>query len=390
MNTDELLNEVDTLRGQGMTVVVLIGENGVGKSSFLARYAEHIAVVDHNINVMAISNTPHDKFNVNPTSAQRLGQRNGSRYAMDAIKDSLKRPRNEVATSLRRVGDVLQGLGYERTVGLAISGINIAEGLEESRLSEEVQSLVKKIRNTVKEELDDQSKVIWIDLDDNNESRTGASIVPRLLQNEATITAAGVCRPVRIVLRKCITLNGVKKIINFDLDAASSGEIGYLASMAWASAKIKENSVVLIDEPENSLHPRWQVQYIENLYHFFKYEKPFFVVATHSPVLLSGDQNYPFDVITYRLDPDGQVHQIDTADEGLEGISWSAFQVIPKNNQYVAGMLIDAVNAVCARKMTIEDAGQFMDEIEKACIDPEQRNVVKIYKQTLMGIINEK
>jgi hypothetical protein len=260
--------------------------------------------------------------------------------------------------------------------------------VEESNLSEEVRSLLKKIRSTVKDELDDQSKVIWIDLDDHNESKTGASTVARLLQSEPSIIAAGVCSPVRIILRKRINRNGVEKITNFDLQAASSGEISYLASMAWASAKIEENSVVLIDEPENSLHPRWQVNYIENLYHFFKYERPFFVVATHSPVLLSGDQNYPFDVIPYKLDSDGQVHQIDTVDEGLEGISWSAFQVIPKNNQYVAGMLIDAINAVCDGKMTVDDAGLFMDEIAKACIDPEQRDVVRIYKQTLMGIMN--
>lgn len=38
----------------------------------------------------------------------------------------------------------------------------------------------------------------------------------------------------------------------------SSGELSVLLSILKINSEIEENSVVLIDEPEVSLHPAWQ------------------------------------------------------------------------------------------------------------------------------------
>lgn len=38
----------------------------------------------------------------------------------------------------------------------------------------------------------------------------------------------------------------------------SSGEACYMATLAFILTYISDNSVIIIDEPENSLHPRWQ------------------------------------------------------------------------------------------------------------------------------------
>lgn len=63
----------------------------------------------------------------------------------------------------------------------------------------------------------------------------------------------------------------------------SNGESAYL----YFTDKIRENGLYLLDEPENSLSPEYQqqlVHFIEDSVRFFNCQ---FVIATHSPFLLS-------------------------------------------------------------------------------------------------------
>jgi predicted ATPase len=63
----------------------------------------------------------------------------------------------------------------------------------------------------------------------------------------------------------------------------SNGESAFL----YFSEKIKENGLYLLDEPENSLSPERQqelLQFLEDSTRFFGCQ---FVIATHSPFLLS-------------------------------------------------------------------------------------------------------
>ncbi|OLS02601.1 AAA family ATPase [Tissierella creatinophila] len=63
----------------------------------------------------------------------------------------------------------------------------------------------------------------------------------------------------------------------------SNGESAFL----YFTEKIKENSLFLLDEPENSLSPKLQIELmklIEDYAHFFNCQ---FVISTHSPFLLA-------------------------------------------------------------------------------------------------------
>ena len=71
-----------------------------------------------------------------------------------------------------------------------------------------------------------------------------------------------------------------------DIRRASSGQQQMLCSIFGLAAAVDDHTVVLIDEPELSLHPRWQM-------HFFKYLASILdsvndchaIIATHSPLL---------------------------------------------------------------------------------------------------------
>lgn len=73
-----------------------------------------------------------------------------------------------------------------------------------------------------------------------------------------------------------------------DLKRASSGQLSMVAALLSLASVITNGSLVLIDEPELSLHPEWQIKYVDLLSKTFaRYTGCHFVVATHSPLVIS-------------------------------------------------------------------------------------------------------
>jgi len=69
----------------------------------------------------------------------------------------------------------------------------------------------------------------------------------------------------------------------------SSGQWGWLGTFGALVAEMRSNSLILVDEPENSLHPRWQQEFIKELHAIVSaFENCQVVVATHSPLIASG------------------------------------------------------------------------------------------------------
>ena len=75
----------------------------------------------------------------------------------------------------------------------------------------------------------------------------------------------------------------VRKSLNDNVREHSNGESAFL----YFAEKIKENALYLLDEPENSLSPAKQqelLKFLEDSARFFGCQ---FIIATHSPFLLS-------------------------------------------------------------------------------------------------------
>lgn len=84
------------------------------------------------------------------------------------------------------------------------------------------------------------------------------------------------------------SINVTKKDTVYGLENSSSGEAHLLCQFIGIMADIRHNSLILIDEPENSSHPNWQMNYVGWLKHIFReYNDCHFVIATHSPLILA-------------------------------------------------------------------------------------------------------
>lgn len=75
---------------------------------------------------------------------------------------------------------------------------------------------------------------------------------------------------------------------DYFLAESSSGEYHFISTIVGLLATITENSLILIDEPEISLHPNWQMKYVAFLNKVFKnYNSAHFIICSHSHFMVS-------------------------------------------------------------------------------------------------------
>ena len=96
----------------------------------------------------------------------------------------------------------------------------------------------------------------------------------------------------------------------YDFVESSSGETQQLCQFISIMSSIESNSLILIDEPENSSHPNWQMSYIGWLQKIFRnYRDCHFLIATHSHFLLTD------------MEPEwGRIIALDKEDNGIKNI----------------------------------------------------------------------
>ncbi|HAV5935129.1 TPA: ATP-binding protein [Acinetobacter baumannii] len=79
---------------------------------------------------------------------------------------------------------------------------------------------------------------------------------------------------------------------SFYLTESSSGELSLIFNLLSIAGEIENDSLILIDEPEISLHPKWQSDFLPLLSKMFSnYQGCHFIIATHSPQILSSTSN---------------------------------------------------------------------------------------------------
>lgn len=112
----------------------------------------------------------------------------------------------------------------------------------------------------------------------------------------------------------------------FELGAASSGEYHLFSSAISILSKISNSSLIVIDEPEISLHPSWQMRFVDFIRNVFDdYSSCHFIIATHSHFMVSDLDNQSSSIVSLRMDNDGCV---DSLLRGDETFGWPAEQTL--------------------------------------------------------------
>ena len=120
-----------------------------------------------------------------------------------------------------------------------------------------------------------------------------------------------------------------------DIQGLSSGEYNIILHLLKIVLNVGDHSLLLIDEPEVSFHPNWQIQYIKLLELCLK---PFsgihVIIATHSHLLLSGLDPNNSSVIFFTQDGRNEILDYPISGWSPENILYKVFQITCGRNYY--------------------------------------------------------
>lgn len=115
----------------------------------------------------------------------------------------------------------------------------------------------------------------------------------------------------------------------------SSGEYNLIFQFMRILLLLTDNSLLLIDEPEVSLHPNWQLNYISLLNKCLsKYKGVHTIIATHSHLLLSSLDSKNSAVVTISDNLDFEFIDYDIYGWSPENILYRVFNITSYRNKY--------------------------------------------------------
>lgn len=155
------------------------------------------------------------------------------------------------------------------------------------------------------------------------------------------------------------------------LQHSSSGEFHFFSTMVGLMASIKPNTLILIDEPEISLHPNWQMQYLGFLRELFsseEYKSCQVIIATHSHFLISDLRGTSSKIIGLKKNSDNKIQTIEMSD--LDTFGWSAEEVLYKvfnvkstRNSYLELELRELLHGISTKQGDKQKMKEILDRV---------------------------
>ncbi|TAW62310.1 AAA family ATPase [Rhizobium ruizarguesonis] len=370
-------------------MAILVGENGAGKSRLL----KDIAVYERGQRrVYAVANTVFDRFfgvrgikRISVSSGRNLPQRLLKKAIVLASRDSLVR--------LRMLGETVRYCGYRPEVGMQITykGKTADPNAQRPELFQAVSNIVTLVQNEpgflrqkrlIIEELEELLPVIlrqgfpeqttlWLSFDDDFLQTSQSELATRILVWERYLVSAGVIEKIDLLLRTDYSPGEIP------LTEASSGQLTLIACLVFLAVSVRPGSIVLIDEPENSLHPLWQREYIERLLTLLNFREVTVIIATHAPILVSGAQLIEdSDVKVYRL-ADGLLdlvqRQLQPGEKtSLEETVYQSFGTVTPANHFVSETISKEFAKLRAGTTTAREVAIVVDQMKKGSFDDQQ------------------
>jgi hypothetical protein len=181
----------------------------------------------------------------------------------------------------------------------------------------------------------------------------------------------------------------------FDIksDEMSSGEFAMLSTVLSISAAANDkHTLVLLDEPELSLHPNWQMTLVDNLDKALANQVCHMLISTHSHMLVSDLPMKRSSVIQLEKDKEGNLVSTPISDctygWSAEEVLFKVFKTATDRNRYFGeriGKLLEKMGNNSIRPEEVSDELKELQEISihLSDIDPMKtvlNTIVETYK----------
>ncbi|HGM5563926.1 MAG: AAA family ATPase [Serratia marcescens] len=164
----------------------------------------------------------------------------------------------------------------------------------------------------------------------------------------------------------------------------SSGEASYISTLAFILTHISAQSTIIIDEPENSLHPRWQKKYTSNLLDLLYYFDARIILATHSPMIVIGAVEDNCSLSVFKSE-NGILYQLEGNETNIDEVMVDVFGVLTSRSRYFSYKINDILNEYNNNKIDFAFAQERLNKILSLGPDESQINIIK----AAFDILNE-
>lgn len=345
---------------------IIVGENGSGKSSLLNRLA-----LDHSTrspNVIAIANTIYDKFQKSRNIRIQRASR-GKSIASKSIKEALINLADSDFRRMRNVANTLNYVGFDPFISFELKGLK--PDFENTLIS---SSLGNSEKNDIHHFLDTYLRerrstgLVRVDFRNNTFISIKNSSIITLFLYEKELRRLKIVSSINVFL--------VKNGREIPILEASSGELTLISSLVYITAVITERCVILIDEPENSLHPKWQTEYVRRIMELFYFYQPKIIIATHSPLVLNGAEISSVNINVFK-GKNGKFELHVNGTTNVEEIYEDFFDIITPENRYISEKIIDNVNLLSEKKITESDFEKIIGEMKESSYDDKQKSALE-------------
>lgn len=361
-------------------VSIFIGENGGGKSEILNKVSEDY--LSKGYNIIAIANCIYDKFRSEGKKYHFIGARQGSQMIDNALIDIFSSLTDK---NVSTIGKVLHYSGYEPVIGMNLVFDNEFKGFDKLHRIYDYLN-----RKAFKDEPSDLQKLFfalkrWLEysITNGNEIFPLNLNVSDFISFDNGIFFAEISKNLKYLKRNNIIhdydfyffKNGSPIVYT----KASSGELSKIVSMSYIASKIDNKTAILIDEPENSLHPRWQRDYIEKILDVFYMYSPKLILATHSPIIISTKNILNINSLSIYHVSNFEVNKIPEdllVSNGMESVLWNIFGTITPENNFLSRHLINMLSDLSNEQIDIQSFKSELDRLRAGCYDERQLSVL--------------
>jgi len=352
-------------------VNLLVGENGSGKSSLLDEISRRM-VNFSNRKVVAIANTIHDKFRTRHERFEALKAAHGRSIVKRTLKSALQMLIEKNESRFSQVAETLRYVHFDPAIGIKVAGLkrDFQSRLKYNDLPDEQQqvliSLLERYQHSISSNWGEE--IVRIDLYRENFYELQSSGILELLSFEAQLRKFKLIREIEVYLYK----DG--RPISANL--GSSGELTLITSFIYLMTTVEHGTIILIDEPENSLHPKWQVEYVGKLYDLIYRYEPTTFIATHSPLIINSaelDLGYRLRIFKGVA---GSFRRIEDFVGNVEQIYQDFFDVTTPENRFLSQFVLTKLNQLANKTISIAKFTEIITELRESAYDERQVNVL--------------
>ncbi|MCV7799532.1 AAA family ATPase [Escherichia coli] len=380
-------------------VNIITGNNGSGKSSILAEISKQEYVTGKN--VICLSNTSTNKFPKIKSHRFHILNQSSNTLTKALKKVVVSNSHNKIGSSHAHIFprvlaylDFNEQLTFKFTIFPYESFIRKfqSEMYNNELIGSDIDEITNHLRNLI--EINDDtasstdhgvkgSHILYLEYAFTYESEKRINTIHNRLI-ELMLKHERILKKNHLIHDIEITLSRVHSII--PSSHLSSGEACYMATLAFILTYISDNSVIIIDEPENSLHPRWQKKYTSNLLDLLYYFDIRIILATHSPMIVIGAVEDHSGLSVFKSE-NSTLSPLEGNETNIDEVMVDVFGVLTSRSRYFSYKINEILNEYNNKKIDINSARDKLNKTKSLGPDESQVKIIEAANEILNQMV---